>query len=415
VWIPAHYVASPGGYVFVEGYWDHPLEQRGVLFAPVRIDRTVIGASWTYSPQYVVQPDFLVSALFVRPDHCHYYFGDYFEARYTERGFVPWVDYRVSRGSFDPNFTYYRHRFGGDRTWETNLRELYPGRTRGDIARPPRTLVQQNTVVRNITVNKTENERVLRNVNLSKIRNVSVVTPVTRIHNTRVTNLASLGSSKSDVHKIEDHVIKMETVPQERKVAVKKAVAAFRETSQQRGQVESKLLAEGHTPVKATDPPRRVKVALPRAPTPALPPGPERPKAPPVKEVPRQPTPPRHEERPIPPHNPPRPPAPPRKVTPPPPHPAPPAPMPPPKAPPHPAPPPPAPHPAPAPPPPKAPPHPAPPAPAPHPAPAPPHPVPPPPAPAPPPPKVPPHPAPPPPAPHPAPAPPHPAPPPHKP
>ena len=305
VWIPAHYIASPGGYIFVEGYWDYPLEQRGVLFAPVQIDPTVIGPDWTYSPQYVVQPDFLLGALFVRPDYCHYYFGDYFDPGDQESGFVPWIDYRPSRGSFDPNFAYYRQRFRGDGTWENNLRQLYAGRTSGDIARPPRTLGQQNMDVRNITANKTANERVHKDLNLSNIQNVSVVTPFSRMNNTRITNLASLGSSKSDVHKIEDHVIKMETVPKERKAEISKAVTAYRGTAQQREQVESKLLAEGHAPVKPSDPAQRVKMALPRTPTAGLPPGAERPKVPPGKEVPEQPTPPKQEERAIPPHNPP--------------------------------------------------------------------------------------------------------------
>src|SRR5262249_45542208 len=78
VWIPAHYVWTPGGYVFVEGYWDRPLERRGLLFAPVRIDVRVLADRFSYTPCYVVQPDFLISALFVRPRYCHYYFGDYF-------------------------------------------------------------------------------------------------------------------------------------------------------------------------------------------------------------------------------------------------------------------------------------------------------------------------------------------------
>jgi len=83
VWIPAHYVWTPGGYIFIEGYWDHPLSERGLLFAPVRIDRRVVVANWTYVPQYVVQQDFLIGALFVGPGHHHFYFGDYFEASYA--------------------------------------------------------------------------------------------------------------------------------------------------------------------------------------------------------------------------------------------------------------------------------------------------------------------------------------------
>src|SRR5205823_605351 len=35
VWTPAVYVWTPGGCLFIDGYWDHPLDERGLLFAPV--------------------------------------------------------------------------------------------------------------------------------------------------------------------------------------------------------------------------------------------------------------------------------------------------------------------------------------------------------------------------------------------
>ncbi len=38
VWVPAHYVETLNGYLFVDGYWDFPLSERGICFAPVRID-----------------------------------------------------------------------------------------------------------------------------------------------------------------------------------------------------------------------------------------------------------------------------------------------------------------------------------------------------------------------------------------
>jgi WXXGXW repeat (2 copies) len=311
-WVPAHYVWTPAGYVFVEGYWDHPLEQRGLLFAPVRIDRSALTADWSYTPRYVVQSDFMLGALFVRPKDCHYYFGDYFEKRDAQRGFVSWVDYRPARESVDPNFAYYRHRFGQDDSWERNLRELYAARTRGDVARPPRTLVQQNTVVKNLTVNKTENVTVQKNINITNSQNVSVLAPVTHINNTRVTNLASLSSARTNAPKVEEHVIKVEAVSKEQKAEVYKAVTQFRVAAQQRHQVEAKALRDGGAPVKPTDPPKAVKIQLPPAPAPHPIAQPDRPKPPPVKEPPTPPTPPRHEERPIPPHEPPKPPAPPR-------------------------------------------------------------------------------------------------------
>ena len=35
IWMPAHYVWTPSGYLFVGGYWDLPVANRGLMFAPV--------------------------------------------------------------------------------------------------------------------------------------------------------------------------------------------------------------------------------------------------------------------------------------------------------------------------------------------------------------------------------------------
>ncbi len=278
VWIPAHYVWSPAGYVFVEGYWDRPLARRGLLFAPVRINRVGLAADWTYTPSYVVQPDFLLGALFVRPAYGHYYFGDYFEERYAKT-YIPWIDFRVTKETIDPNFAYYRHRFHDDRDWERNLRGLYAGRISGDIPRPPRTLVQQTTIINNITVNKTQNTVVGKNINLTHVENVTVLTPVNRINNLHMTALSGLGSSKPEAGKREPFILRTEVVPKEQKAEVRQSVITFRETAQKRHAAEATVLAEGKAPVKAdSDPPKIIKMELPKAPAPTAPARPDRPK-----------------------------------------------------------------------------------------------------------------------------------------
>src|SRR4029079_2659357 len=56
VWVPAHFRWTPVGYVFVEGYWDYPLDTRGVLFAPVYIaPAVVVRPASVYTPRYVVR------------------------------------------------------------------------------------------------------------------------------------------------------------------------------------------------------------------------------------------------------------------------------------------------------------------------------------------------------------------------
>ena len=37
IYVPAYYLWRPGGYLFIPGYWDYPLEQRGCAYTPVTI------------------------------------------------------------------------------------------------------------------------------------------------------------------------------------------------------------------------------------------------------------------------------------------------------------------------------------------------------------------------------------------
>jgi len=312
--VPATYIWTPAGYVFVDGYWDRPLERRGLLFAPIRVASALFGTEWTYVPRYVVQPDFLFGALFARPSYYHYYFGDFFEPDYETRGFVPWFDYRVGKGSYDSNFAYYRHRYG-DQGWERNLRDYYGGRTKGDIPRPPRTLEQQTTAVTKITNDKTVNVNVNKNINITNIQNVNALSPVAKVHNTTVTSLSSLSKDATGGKKVENHVLKVETMPKEQQAEARKAVTQSREAAQRRQQEEAKILAGGTAPVKPADQPKAVKITPPK--TIALPPS--GPKPPPPPAPPPPPKPPAHVEKPIPQHEPPKPPAPPKQVAPPPP------------------------------------------------------------------------------------------------
>jgi hypothetical protein len=330
-WIPAHYVWTPNGCLFVEGYWDYPLDERGLLFAPVEIDRSLLARrDWEYVPQYVVQSDFLLGALFVGPGRHHYHFGDYFEPGYERRGYVPWIDYRTSKVSYDPNFAYYRHEFAKEPGWERGLKELYAARRSGDVPRPPRTLAQQARALHTLTTNRTAEAAVHRNVGITHTQNVSVLAPLGKVNNTRVTHLSALaGVTPGKAPPTETHAraVRLEKVNRQQRVQEQKAAAQLRAAAQERHQAEARLLSEGHTPTRPTDPARAVKLPGPKR-APAAPPGPApRPAAPPArpaaKTPPPPPAPPKHEDRPIPRHEPPqpaRPPLPaPRKEAPPPP------------------------------------------------------------------------------------------------
>lgn len=341
VWIPAHYIWTPSGCLFIEGYWDHPFEARGLLFAPVRLAARLMGRQrWAFTPNYVVQPDFLMSALFVNPAASHYYFGDYFDNRYTQAGFVPWIDYRIGRSAYDPNFSYYRSGFARQGGWERGLRTLYQARFQGDVARPPRTLAQQQELIQNITTNKTANAAIHRNINISNMQNVAALASLRQVHNSPVTGLASLGNvrrAEGNLPHIVKPALKVQAVPREQHVQEQRAAAQLHALAQQRRTVEGRLLSEGNVPVRVTDKPQQVRITLPRTAQAARPQPKENPEqrrylpppgpqsgAKPARVAPPPPSPPKHEDRPIPPHEPPRPPSPPKHTAPPapPPHPA---------------------------------------------------------------------------------------------
>ncbi|VTR96808.1 hypothetical protein [Tuwongella immobilis] len=249
VYMPACYRYTPAGYVFVDGYWDYPLADRGVLFAPVVVRREVyVQPSWVYTPSYVVREQSLYGAMFVRRGYGTYYFGDYFEPRYRTVGFSAWVNswgsgfsLSVSRGyHYDPLYSYYRCNYRDDRFWSAGITDLYVGRYRGDIGRPPRTLIQQNNVIVNNVTNNTIINNVTNitnnNVMLTSLNNVQQVAP------TRFTSV--LPESRTQY------------------AANARAVQQF---SQQRAQAEARLVRSTPTPngIVAPSAPQTVRLNVP--------------------------------------------------------------------------------------------------------------------------------------------------------
>jgi len=141
VWVPAHYAWCPRGYVFVDGYWDHVIGQRGVLFAPVYFEATAATTRVSnYSPKVAINLDLFTDHLFVRPQCHHYYFGDYYAAKYQDVGFYPSFTFQARRYGYDPIYAHLRwdHRHESD--WERRVESAYVYRRDHESARPPRTL-----------------------------------------------------------------------------------------------------------------------------------------------------------------------------------------------------------------------------------------------------------------------------------
>jgi hypothetical protein len=233
VWQPAHYAWSPAGYLFVPGGWDYPPDQRGLCFAPYYFPGYAHRGPWT--PSYCLNLNTLFGSLFIRPGYSSYYFGNYFSAGYRRAGYTPWVDYRIGRGgAYDPIYGHYRALNAGRPAWDRNVRGLYSDRYAGRVAAPPRTLVQQNTLIRDINQNR------VRNATVSQ---VTMLQPISRS--------APRGSSLVNVNRAE------------RQQQLHSA-AQFRSAAQQRVQAQHNMLSRREAPLRANATPRNVNLDLPK-------------------------------------------------------------------------------------------------------------------------------------------------------
>ncbi|WP_020472072.1 YXWGXW repeat-containing protein [Zavarzinella formosa] len=163
IWQPAHYRWTPCGYVFIDGYWDYPLANRGVLFAPVYIPRSYYAApAYVYTPTYIVREPCLYGAFFARRGYGSYYFGDYFAPNYATLGFTAWSGHVSATvrlgGYYDPLFSHYSVGYARDPYWGGGgLVNLYVGRYKGDFARPPVSYTQQTVVINNFNTTNVKN------------------------------------------------------------------------------------------------------------------------------------------------------------------------------------------------------------------------------------------------------------------
>jgi hypothetical protein len=149
LWVPHHYVWTPRGVVFVNGYWDAPLDRRGMLFAPVHFHRPIYRtAGFRYVPEVVVNIGGLHLHLFARPRYHHYYFGDYYADRYTSAGFYPWFAYQ-SWGGYDPFYQYSWTRHGRHRRdWVESIHERHRWYRENERERPAHTFAEYRQQVR---------------------------------------------------------------------------------------------------------------------------------------------------------------------------------------------------------------------------------------------------------------------------
>ena len=143
-WTPSYYRWAPRGYVYVDGYWDYPVVNRGVIFAPVRFQRSYYEQpDFYYSPQTVISLSVFSNHLFLRPNYGHYYFGDYYEPRYRNNYYASY-DYGSRYRGYDPIYAYNRWENRRDGNWDRERQNDYEYRRDHAEARPPRTWAALN-------------------------------------------------------------------------------------------------------------------------------------------------------------------------------------------------------------------------------------------------------------------------------
>lgn len=112
IWVPARWVWTPAGCLYVPGYWDYRLAYRGQLFAPIWFRAPIYRQpGWVWRPWCVIPTSHLFVHLWVRPQYCHYYFGNYYGTRYVSLGLIPWVNITIATQRtriYDPFYTYCR-------------------------------------------------------------------------------------------------------------------------------------------------------------------------------------------------------------------------------------------------------------------------------------------------------------------
>ncbi len=141
VWVPSHFAWTPRGHIFIQGHWDHDMDNRGVLFCPTFFPHDVrLRAGFVFSPSLCVDLGMLRLNLFVYPRYRHYYFGDYYDDVYSRRGIVPWFRCQTSHTWYDPLFVYDSWHFRKtDPHWGANLERGYDQRRVSHDLRPART------------------------------------------------------------------------------------------------------------------------------------------------------------------------------------------------------------------------------------------------------------------------------------
>jgi hypothetical protein len=199
IWMPAHYVWTPSGYLFVAGYWDLPVANRGLMFAPVYYPQPVYAQpGFVFTPSISIVGSAVTANLFVSAGTNQYLFGDFYAQNFVSVGITPWFSFSFATGRplfYDPLFSYYavinvRQNPG----WIAQVRREYVLRRDNIAMRPPHTYIEQTRLIeRNVTIdrsigmplNRLAAERGMRLERVSEAERQRVRQQVAQVHQLR--------------------------------------------------------------------------------------------------------------------------------------------------------------------------------------------------------------------------------------
>jgi hypothetical protein len=160
IWMPAHYVWTPSGYLFVNGYWDLPVANRGLMFAPVYYPQPVYAQpGFVFTPSISIVGSAVTANLFVSTGTNQYLFGDFYAQNFVGIGITPWFSFSFGTARplfYDPLFSYYAViNIQQNPRWVTQMREQYVLRRDNVAMRPPHTYIEQTRLIeRNVTIDR---------------------------------------------------------------------------------------------------------------------------------------------------------------------------------------------------------------------------------------------------------------------
>ena len=275
VWVPSHFAWTPRGYIFVQGHWDHDMDNRGVLFCPAFFPHEVrIQAGFVYSPGICVDLGMLRLNLFVYPRYRHYYFGDYYDDSYSRFGIVPWFRCQTIHTWYDPLFVYDRWHFQKtDPRWAANLARGFDQRHSNRDLRPARTFTELQVQMTRLPANRRPERPLVESV---KMYAASQHTPIKfeRINNAERQQIAM---KATDVHGLREqrgqweapkpaqHAPEPPRAPEPKSTAKTEPTPALERPST-RGRPPAFVPARQ---VRATEPEKVTVPTLPRTPQPA--------------------------------------------------------------------------------------------------------------------------------------------------